>query len=104
MQLLGDAGGVAQSMIMIGWALEAFICGNNMPTSMLKHYFRVRNASSKVEDVSATEFLKETKVLKMNATAGLLFNSFIRFIACYKVCSRYDRLQRLFKKTEERVE
>ena len=54
MQLLGDAGGVAQSMIMIGWAIEAFICGNNMPTSMLKHYFRVRIASSKVEDVSAT--------------------------------------------------
>ena len=71
MQLLGDAGGVAQSMIMIGWALEAFICGNNMPMSMLQHYFRIRNESSKVEDNSEAQFLKETKVLKKERIVGI---------------------------------
>ena len=82
MELLGDAGGVAQSMIMIGWALNAFVSGNVMTTSMLKHYFRVKNESSKVEDISTAQYLKETKVLKMNAAAVVLFNSFMRFIPC----------------------
>ena len=88
MMLLGDAGGVYGSFMLIGSALNMLISANEQSTQLLKYYFRVNEPKKarKIKINPVTQFEKG-KSLHLSMLQTILHNTLIStFLGCLGRC------------------